>query len=259
MTRTIYWFTDRYVVRDAAMIAAIDRLGLPISGYIVNAQTLNLAQQGVNSISEMKLQNQGRFLGSVNAQHISMNSMQTTTFKVPLKSWTCSYCSKMFRSRSEFRRHTRVHTGERPFPCSVCNARFKQKSHLKVHLRAHLKRQAPETSSSSNQFLITTPQPYGSHTQNQPVQFHQQETGTNLTSFHQATVSRPAHTRNETSTAHVSQTNLQRTEPHHAVPLQPSSKSDSHTVVDTNNPKIAGQPLVKKPKISNESVLPEFQ
>jgi len=76
---------ERYVVRDAAMIAAIDRLGLPISGYIVNAQTLNLAQQGVNSISEMKLHNQGRFLGSTNAQHISMNPIQATTFKVPLK------------------------------------------------------------------------------------------------------------------------------------------------------------------------------
>lgn len=47
--------------------------------------------------------------------------------------YSCSVCSKHFSAPSKLRRHTLIHTGQRPFRCSVCFRGFRQKSHLKVH------------------------------------------------------------------------------------------------------------------------------
>jgi len=161
---------ERYVVRDPRIMAAISRYGLAISGYLVGERTLVLAQETIhkgNQSDQKKMMSKGtqgkknrRTSGSASeaqaknyALDIDSNSsskrlhvdsrkqLQSAsgnsganppTFRVSLKSWNCSFCMKMFRSRSEFRRHVRVHTGERPYPCNVCDARFKQKSHLKV-------------------------------------------------------------------------------------------------------------------------------
>ncbi|WAR24685.1 ZN165-like protein [Mya arenaria] len=48
--------------------------------------------------------------------------------------YKCQLCGKVFPSYSKLERHTRVHTGEKPFPCSVCGRAFNEKSKVKKHM-----------------------------------------------------------------------------------------------------------------------------
>lgn len=46
----------------------------------------------------------------------------------------CKMCSKKFKKRDYLIKHTRTHTGERPYMCKICHRGFTVKSNLNRHL-----------------------------------------------------------------------------------------------------------------------------
>lgn len=43
-----------------------------------------------------------------------------------------------FVTKDKCQRHTRIHTGEKPFKCSYCDKAYNQSNELKKHLNSHL-------------------------------------------------------------------------------------------------------------------------
>lgn len=53
------------------------------------------------------------------------------------KRFCCPYCSRSFSHAGDFKKHKRVHTGEKPYLCTLCGKRFSQSGYLKIHQRYH--------------------------------------------------------------------------------------------------------------------------
>ncbi|XP_071528445.1 uncharacterized protein [Panulirus ornatus] len=54
--------------------------------------------------------------------------------KTQSKRHLCPHCGKSFAYPKDLRRHTLIHTGEKPFECPYCTHRANHKSNLKMHI-----------------------------------------------------------------------------------------------------------------------------
>ncbi|XP_069011738.1 uncharacterized protein [Embiotoca jacksoni] len=70
--------------------------------------------------------------------NIKVASSGLTVFQTDVrKHYYCSVCGRTFRHAGDYKKHNRVHTGEKPYCCSMCGKRFSQSGYLTVHLRYH--------------------------------------------------------------------------------------------------------------------------
>ncbi|XP_064545115.1 zinc finger protein OZF-like [Drosophila montana] len=68
--------------------------------------------------------------------HLWKHGDQKVIEKKP-KETKCKTCGKTFKRNDQLVRHTRIHTGERPFKCPKCPKSFTQASSLKTHQTVH--------------------------------------------------------------------------------------------------------------------------
>ena len=69
---------------------------------------------------------------------------------------TCSVCSKLFMKKSDFDRHARTHTNERPFACTKCSKTFSLKCTLIRHELTHKSDRSGLACHLCNKVLATT-------------------------------------------------------------------------------------------------------
>jgi KRAB domain-containing zinc finger protein len=52
-------------------------------------------------------------------------------------------CKKSFSDQTTLRRHSTVHTLEKPYNCSSCDKSFSRSEHLRKHIKVHTMKNLP--------------------------------------------------------------------------------------------------------------------
>ncbi|XP_058128417.1 zinc finger protein 665-like [Anopheles coustani] len=68
-----------------------------------------------------------------------LTHLQSHSEGVVEKMFKCEMCPKSFKNKEDWKRHVRVHTGEKPYTCDICSKGFAQKANLLSHQKTHLK------------------------------------------------------------------------------------------------------------------------
>jgi len=66
---------------------------------------------------------------------------KSTRFSYVGKSHNCQCCQRSFRTKAHLHRHSRIHSGEKPYECPLCKKSFSRLDVCKIHLKnsCHLK------------------------------------------------------------------------------------------------------------------------
>ena len=71
------------------------------------------------------------------------------------KIFRCNFCGRCFGHVSSIKRHSLIHTGERPYMCDVCGKDYRRKHHLEDHFKGvHLKKKSEWVSSKIVNFFL---------------------------------------------------------------------------------------------------------
>ena len=71
-------------------------------------------------------------------------------------SYMCKECGKNFMNSTGLRKHSAIHTDEKPFECQVCGIAFARSDYLKVHMRLHTGERPFECSRCKLKFIQGT-------------------------------------------------------------------------------------------------------
>ncbi|XP_063749532.1 zinc finger protein 135-like [Eleginops maclovinus] len=129
--------TTNYFYDDASTSAASSqRLN---SEHPQGHSVFSLEKNGTEEPPSQINNNANRF--STKEQHTNHTKAGASCSRVSQRNvrnpYCCLLCGRTFRHAGDYKKHNRVHTGEKPYCCSVCGKCFSQSGYLTVHLRYH--------------------------------------------------------------------------------------------------------------------------
>lgn len=89
-------------------------------------------------VTEQKCENKSLFCDICDKHFTQMNALKRHSIvHSSNRPFCCDQCDKSFKTKAALKRHSIIHTGECPFECSTCKRRFNQISNLRKHLVIH--------------------------------------------------------------------------------------------------------------------------